>query len=180
MPHHFGLERTIPHSGYLKFNDVGYYETRNLLAVRHNSNDYYPSLYLVTAHCEQCGSNSSTNGTIINEEKAFNIEGNLPEYHIATMATGRIPTIFDEEGTIWEHGGNTSFLIKFTIAYHGIIVADQTIGIPFFGTKSTSVEIDGVTFSIRTGPKKVSIKASTFIECDMYGTVFGCSLIKRP
>lgn len=29
------------------------------------------------------------------------------------------------------------------------------------------------TFSVRTGPNKVSIKASVDIECDMYSSVFG-------
>ena len=76
---------------------------------------------------------------------------------------GYIPTEFDQTAPIynnvWEHNGSRGNIIIGTIVYQGNCW-DFNLTIPLLGTKSTAAVLDGVTFTVRTGPNKVSVKAS--------------------
>lgn len=70
-----------------------------------------------------------------------------------------IPTKFDQTYYIWEHDSGWQHIIKGTIEYHDQI-SDIEVSIPFLGTKQVSVILDGVEFSLRTGPNRCSIKVN--------------------
>ncbi len=76
-----------------------------------------------------------------------------------------IPTSYDEDYNLWEHGGDTGQTIKGTVVYKGI-AKNIEVTIPWIGYKSSSIQIGDVEFSLRTGPNKVSIKASKKIITD--------------
>ena len=71
-----------------------------------------------------------------------------------------IPTSYDQDLFIAAHYGNVGNVISGTICYQGKYIADIEVKIPLLGYKSSSVTLNGVTFYLRTGPYKVSIKAS--------------------
>ncbi|MGN0317664.1 MAG: trypsin-like serine peptidase [Lachnospira sp.] len=84
----------------------------------------------------------------------------------AKTATGAIiSTSYDQSGNLWSHGGKTSQVIKGTIVHNGE-AKNIEVSIPWIGYKSSSsVVVGGVTFQLRTGPNRVSIKASTALTC---------------
>jgi len=69
-----------------------------------------------------------------------------------------VPTSYDKQYFIWSHGSSNGHIIKGTICYAGAI-SDIEVTIPWIGYKASSVTVNGVTFSIRTGPNKCSIRA---------------------
>jgi len=84
---------------------------------------------------------------------------------------GTIPTSFDQTGSVWYHGGSGKKTIYYSIAYNDQ-VADGNFNIPFLGYSTSSVTIDGVTFTIRSGSHKVSIKASIPVTCSGHANTF--------
>ncbi len=89
-------------------------------------------------------------------------------YNLSTFSTtvtqstsSYIPISYDQDGiNIWNHNGGSKDTIIGTIVYKGWYY-DFEVGIPWLGYSSTTVTaIDGVVFSIRTGPNKVSVKAN--------------------
>ena len=83
-----------------------------------------------------------------------------------------ISTKFDDSGNVWSHGGSTSKIIKGTIVY-GKHARNIEVSVPWIGTKTSStVVIDGVSFQLRCGPNKVSIKASKSITCNSKNVFF--------
>ena len=78
----------------------------------------------------------------------------------------------DQSGNMWNHGGTSSKKIRGTIVYDGI-AENIDVDIPWLGYKtSESVTIKGVTFTLRCGPNKVSIKASSSVLCNGNTTFF--------
>ncbi len=69
----------------------------------------------------------------------------------------KIPTSYNVEKFYWYHTGGTGQTIKATIEYDGVL-GDISLKIPLLGYKTASVTIDGITFALRTGPKKCSLK----------------------
>ena len=70
-----------------------------------------------------------------------------------------MPTEFDQTYYIWNHDSGWLHTIKGTIEYNDQI-SDIEVSIPLLGTVSTSVTLDGVEFSVRTGPNRCSIKVN--------------------
>lgn len=70
-----------------------------------------------------------------------------------------MPTSYDETGFIWYHEGASKQIIVATIVYKNICYNIQ-VTIPGIGYKKTSVTIYNVTFYLRTGPSRCSIKVS--------------------
>lgn len=66
-----------------------------------------------------------------------------------------IPTKWDVEGrNLWSHGGGD--VLVATIRYKDKVFNTKT-SIPWLGWSTSSIVLDGVTFSIRTGPNKCSV-----------------------
>lgn len=101
-------------------------------------------------------SNDIGNRIIHGYPSNFIIKG---KYNYAMAAQGNLPTSFDQTNYIWEHGAKNYRYVKATISYHGY-VADIQVQVPPLGYKTESVILDGVTFSLRSGPWKCSIKVS--------------------
>lgn len=88
------------------------------------------------------------------------------------------PTEYDDAHT-WNHGADTNNIIHFTIAYKGI-AQDESIKIPLLGYAEKSLTItyqngfknESVTFSVRVGPNRLSVKASVPVDCNNYDTMF--------
>lgn len=68
-----------------------------------------------------------------------------------------IPTKYDQSDFIWNHNSSNGHIIKGTIIY-GDKYADIEVTIPWIAYRTSSVSLDGVTFSLRTGPNRCSIK----------------------
>lgn len=78
---------------------------------------------------------------------------------------------------MWEHGGSTGDVIKGTVAYNGE-AKNIEVTIPWVGTnESAEVVVGGITFRLRTGPNKVSIKASRGVYCDSTNILFAFSVV---
>lgn len=71
-----------------------------------------------------------------------------------------IPTSYDQNLFIASHNGNVGNVIRATICYQKTYIADIEVKIPLLGYKTSSVTLNGVKFDLRTGPFKVSIRAS--------------------
>lgn len=141
--------------------------TRNILGICSTSIVCAPSVFVVRAKCPDCGNSVGIS------------MGNVVEYPIYevtyTMSSGVIPTTFDKEGNVWTHGSLKEDYIHFSIAYQGS-VKDGRIYVPPLGTRTAGpYTLNGVEFSIRTGPNRISIKASQPISCNDYDTVFAFS-----
>ena len=70
-----------------------------------------------------------------------------------------VPTSYDKGYFIANHNSKKGHRIVGTVWYDGIC-GDLEVSIPAIGYKSSSVTINGVKFSLRTGPNRCSIKAS--------------------
>ena len=125
------------------------------------------SVFVVRAKCPDCGNSSDI--TIGNQ-------GGYPVYEVyETKTYGTIGTAYDKDGYVWKHGLSTGNTIHFSIVYRGQI-ADGSITIPWIGMKTVGpFYLDGVDFWVRTGPNKISIKASQDVACNNYDTVFSFS-----
>jgi len=155
--------------GALKYYNVGYGDTVGYVTLpSYGSTTCHPFYYNVSAYCEECKTRSLSNGVMIgdysNGYDGYALKG-CTNYKI----DGTIPTDLDEDGSIWAHGGGD--IIYFSIAYKGQ-AKDGQVTIPWLGTRSVDIPIGGVTFTVRTGPNKVSVKASTNIQCNEYDTIF--------
>lgn len=78
----------------------------------------------------------------------------IPRDELSSM-----PTSFDQTHYIWNHHASNRDVIKATIAYQGKI-SDIEVEIPWIGWHSAEVTLNGVTFSLRTGPNRCSIKVN--------------------
>ena len=74
---------------------------------------------------------------------------------------GYFPTSYYEDNFLWSHQSGNGHTIKGTIEYQGAC-SDIEVSIPWIGWRSTSVTLNGVTFSLRTGPNKCSIRCEQF------------------
>lgn len=101
-----------------------------------------------------------------------NNSSNKDKKSISTSINSNIYTTYDQSGNMWNHGGTSSKKIRGTIVYDGI-AENIDVDIPWLGYKtSESVTIKGVTFTLRCGPNKVSIKASSSVLCNGNTTFF--------
>lgn len=82
-----------------------------------------------------------------------------PKEYLSTAKADYMPTSYDETGFIWYHEGASKQIIVATIVYKNICYNIQ-VTIPGIGYKKTSVTIYNVTFYLRTGPSRCSIKVS--------------------
>lgn len=99
-----------------------------------------------------------------------------------TLTTGPIMTSFDQPGAVWDHNGSVGQTIYFSIAYNGIVAEESysstncSIDIPWLGTKTVGpFVIDGVSFWVRVGPNRISIRANQGVWCNGITTVFAFS-----
>ncbi len=160
--------------GEEKISNIEYGDIFNYVVFPSNGQSCKPSLYLVSAYCKACKTLSNVNATIVND---VNNAYNATARHgcIDYQTSGQIQTSFDQEGSIWEHHGSTGKRIYFSICYNGVAAGDgdtASVEIPWIGYRSTELKVNGVTFTVRTGPKKVSVKASETVSCDKYGNLF--------
>lgn len=88
--------------------------------------------------------------------------------------TASIPNKIDQKGFIWEHDGTSSYVIYATAAYNNEMTNIE-LSIPFIGLKSTTFSLGGQDFILRTGPKKVSVRAvsSSNIDINDFAFAFG-------
>lgn len=94
-----------------------------------------------------------------------------------TAASDFFSTSYDQTDNMWEHGGSTGDVIKGTVAYNGE-AKNIEVTIPWVGTnESAEVVVGGITFRLRTGPNKVSIKASRGIYCNSTNILFAFSVV---
>lgn len=87
-----------------------------------------------------------------------------------------IATAWDGAHNVWAHGLSSSTTIKATIAYNGA-AEDLEVIVPLLGYNySETVEFQSafgsVTFQLRCGPNRVSIKANKEVVCNMTTTRF--------
>lgn len=99
-----------------------------------------------------------------------------------------IPTEYDQSQNKWDHGADVGEAIHFSIAFNGIVV-DGEVTVPWLGYRSVEIPItydmtyvtekgdtvgtiESVTFSVRTGPNAISIKADREVKCNNYNTMF--------
>lgn len=61
---------------------------------------------------------------------------------------------------VWSHGGGTNYIIIATVRYQDVCY-NIKVKIPFLGYNTTSVTINNVKFSLRTGPNKCSLKCNS-------------------
>lgn len=80
----------------------------------------------------------------------------LPKASLSTAIT--VPTSFNQDNFVWYHNAKTAKTIKATIAYNNV-VRNTEVTIPLLGYNSTYVIVNGVKFTLRTGPKKCSLIA---------------------
>lgn len=139
-----------------------------------------PYLYLVSAYCTGCHTRSAANGIMWNEyNNAY--KGRARFGCHGAQTSGKITTSYDQDGSIWSHGGSTGDRIYFSVAYNGVAAGDgatASVKIPWIGTRETSITVNGVEFSVLTGPNKVTVKASTDVVCNSYGTLFAYYVAK--
>jgi len=138
------------------------------------SNTATPTYKVCRLYCPGCGAYSSYNKSLRSASgkltrSSANIVGK-------TGTTTTIPTAFDKTGTIWTHGASIGDVIVFSIAYNGT-VANGSVQVAFGLSCADDIKINGVTFSVRTGPNKVSIKASEAVSCNAYNTMFAFKVL---
>lgn len=126
-----------------------------------------PNVFVVKAKCPACGNSASTTLSTV---------GNYPVYEVYnTKSSGIIGTSYDGEGYVWDHGLSVGNTIHFSLVYQGSLVDDK-ITIPWaFTTTVGPYNLNGVDFWVRTGPNRISIKASQEVTCNNYDTVFAFS-----
>ena len=133
---------------------------------------FFPHCYVCRAYCSSCGQYSSYNDVLRSHMSGQELEFLTHRGIVGKTGTYTvIPTSFDQSQNTWEHGAAPTNYIFFSIAYNGEI-ADGEIEIPPIFTRSVSVTLGGVTFTVRSGPNKVSVKASEAIYCNNYNTMF--------
>ena len=113
--------------------------------------------------------NNSTNqySQVYSFDNYFSNQARTAEYKIVNKTDfgDIIATSFDQSDNIWYHNSSTNHEIKGTIAYNGYAMNIE-VNIPSSGTNlSEMITINGVSFQLRCGPNRVSIKASQSIIC---------------
>ena len=92
----------------------------------------------------------------------------------------QFPTQFDLGYNEWDHNASVGAKVRFSVAYKGIVVDDE-LEVPLLGTRTWSetitysmmgAETSTVTFYVRIGPNKISVRASEVVECNNYDTMF--------
>ena len=92
----------------------------------------------------------------------------------------QFPTQFDLGYNEWDHNASYDTEVRFSVAYKGIVV-DGSLEVPLLGTRTWSetitysmmgAETSTVTFYVRIGPNKISVRASEVVECNNYDTMF--------
>ncbi len=88
----------------------------------------------------------------------YNAVGIFPYWIFGPSAT--IPTSYDQEHYVWYHNSSNGHTIKGTIEYKGEL-QNIEVYIPWIGYKTSSVNVNGETFYLRTGPNRCSIIAKS-------------------
>ena len=92
----------------------------------------------------------------------------------------QFPTQFDLGYNELDHNASVGAKVRFSVAYKGIVVDDE-LEVPLLGTRTWSetitysmmgAETSTVTFYVRIGPNKISVRASEVVECNNYDTMF--------
>ncbi len=78
--------------------------------------------------------------------------------YLVRTAVSSIPNQIDQDHFIWDHDGSSSNKIYATIEYNNEMI-DVVLNIPLFGYRSATFSVGGQSFTMRTGPRRVSIKA---------------------
>lgn len=82
----------------------------------------------------------------------------------AHIYTDSIPTSFDKDNFVWKHNRSSGDYIEATLQYgigDNAVITDLEVKIPALGTRKTSVMLNGVTFELRTGPNKCSLRTTS-------------------
>lgn len=147
------------------FNTTNYKE---IAYITDGNKECVPHYYWGMSYNSETNSYSDKTTTAWEEETGDHIfkvhYGHNAKYTVVgklnkAMISGDIPTSYDQTNFIWDNNAKNYHIIKGTISYHGYI-SDIEVSVPPLGYKTTSVTLDGVTFSLRTGPWKCSIKVN--------------------
>ena len=152
--------------------DVSYGETWQIIGIPQgvNTTVCHPSNLYMRARCGTCNAVSASSPALIDSDST-----NCLYPVINYKTSGMIYSGFDLAGAVWDHGLAVGDRLFFSIAYQGTLAdpADCQVEIPWIGTKTSDpIEINGVTFWVRVGPNRVSIRASEYISCNRVDTVF--------
>ena len=125
-----------------------------------NPNGYYFKTYNTTTNLYSSeyttSQHSVYNGTYYSVEYGWDCQRTPSGSFTARASTTVVPTKFDQVNFIWEHGGNNKKVIIATIGYENTAYNIQ-LDIPWIGLKKKSVNINGIEFTLRTGPNKCSV-----------------------
>lgn len=144
------------------------------MPIESNGKPYYPYAAVFSGQAEESDWFESPTYDLVS-----------PHYSVFGKSDVSIPDVYDSETpgevNVWEHGAKGG-MVYGTITYRGL-VHDFEIDPPGIGyrtvTWDTGIvyrhESDGTThnmvFSIRCGPKKVSVKASFYVPCTTINAV---------
>ena len=123
----------------------------------YRSYNSHSGLYSNTKTVETAGNNSSR---LYGEYCKLNVINGIDMSKIPYDESRIFPTEFDQTYYVWTHNSWWPKKIKGTIEYNNQI-SDIEVDIPILGTLSSSVTLDGVTFSLRAGPYRCSVKVDT-------------------
>ena len=166
----------------LELSSNGSLFTRSLTA---RTYDYYASgtssaeMQLSYPYARAYYSGSNSYSAILSVKEKYTVAERSAKYSIKnkTNSGAIISTSYDQSGNLWVHNGSTGQTIKGTIAYNGE-AKNIEVSIPLIGYKySSSIVVGGVTFQLRCGPSKVSIKASKDITCNFTQNIFAFALV---
>ncbi len=167
----------------ISFHNLGYNEVAHYVSYAKSGKTCYPTYYIVSASCPDCGVRSEVNSVIYEHySEAFWSQCNqgCTDY----MISDAITTKYDDLGATWKHNGSKDARIYFSLAYKGEVFdegdggKDACIAVPtgnWFNqnpSKTKTVTLGGVTFTIRVTPSEVSVKASEEVKCNSYDTMF--------
>ncbi len=127
-----------------------------------------PTLYTICAECKSCGSYSSMN-TQLTDTNNYGSSYFMPT---GLAVSGTVPTSYQDSWR-WKHNGADT--IYFSIAYNGEAfgtIYDASLKVLLLGYKSQSVEVGGVTFTVRVGNTYVYLKASSPVAFNSYDAMF--------
>ena len=192
---YYNLNDSDDYDAFVKYNCVVKYiitpKENETIYVSSNGTSFPQSFSSNTIRYYPTGSNTIVGQLEYNYFKVYNasIQSYSSVYNIANLystdersanyaTVGKttygnvIYTSYDQTSNVWEHSGSSSQYVKGTIVYNGV-ARNIECNIPILGYKySEDVTINGVTFTLRCGPNKVSIKASSPIMCNNYLTMF--------
>ena len=154
--------------------DIAQGETRAIIApARDNTSSCdLPAMYYLRAVCPTCGAASAS--VLTDYDPKVNCQYIVKD----AKTSGIIPTQYDQNGNLWDHGLGSNKKLTFSLAYEGEFASGYLV-IPSLFTRSISIELGGVTFGVRVGPNRVSVKASTPVSCNNYSTMFAFSIEQK-